>query len=225
MGKSQRKPKLAKIEVNGRLLNRPQVEMLRQASVAEFERRPRDARALYAELERQLGAATERDWLKAAAAEIVALEAMRGGMAEVSDRPEHKGRVRILSRDGLERLRDADSITANEYAAGIRYRDRFEMAQASLRSCMGGGVGGQPKSAGGIDKRADAIDQLRKWDEAIFASFSVARHGHDALYAVREVAGAGRSIRELSTSGRRRGELSARLRDALGLLGEMMSLH
>lgn len=224
MAKTKRKPRPV-VTVSGRNLTTGQVAMLKAAAEATFQGRYVTASDLYRRLEAQIEDGHEADWLRAKMAEITALASLRGEEVEVSEKREHKGRLRILSRDGLERLRDAETISQNQFAAGLRYRDQFEKVEVNLRSCMAGQVAGGGSPGGAADRAADAKRQVREWDDAVFASFPVARDGHDALLAMREIAGRGRSLRDIATSGGRRATLLARLTVALDLVADMLALH
>lgn len=225
MARAKRRRTHPVVVVNSRKLSVGQIKTLKDAAEATFQGHYATAAELYRKLDVEIAHGHEQDWLRAKLAEVVALAELRGETIEVSDKPEHKGRVRILSRDGLERLRDAETINAGQYAAGIRYRSKFEMVEVNLRSCMAGAVAGGGSPAGAADRTADAKAQVKAWEGAVFASFRVARDGHDALFALREVAGRGRSLRDLSTSGRRQGVFRDRLGRALDVLGDMLALH
>lgn len=231
MGRRKRKPKGPPVFVGGRELTGAQVRALKDAAEAVADGRYIAAGDIYRQLEAEIAEGHERDWLKRKLAEIVILAEIRGEAVEISDRAEHKGRVRILSRDGLERLRypgdpnRAPAISQGQYAAGLRYRDQFEKTEANLRSCMAGTVAGGGSPGGSADRAAQAKADVKAWDDAVFAAFPVARDGHDALLALREIAGRGKSLRDIASSGSRQGQLRQRLKTALDVVGDMLALH
>lgn len=224
MARKKRKPS-APVTVSGRNLTGLQIKLLKEAQEATFQCRYVAAADLYRRLEAQITDGHEGDWLRAKMAEVTALADLRGEAVEVSDKPEHKGRVRILSRDGLERLLDQGVIYANQHAAGLRYRDQFEKVEVNLRSCMGGQTGGGGSHGGAADRAAQAGKEVRAWDDAVFKAFPVARDGHDALLALREIAGRGRSLRDIATSGSRQGRLRERLKAALDVVADALALQ
>lgn len=118
------------VVVNGITLNAAQARRFKVAVDHEASADPvlkRAGRIALLALERELGAVAYEAHRKAAEAETVALEEARGGVVETSDRKEHAGRKRITTRDGLETLLTAGSITQLQYAAGMRYRADYEM--------------------------------------------------------------------------------------------------
>jgi hypothetical protein len=194
-----------------------QASTLRAAARAEAAGRPAQARRLRQDLEAQLEAAADAAWLDGALAETAALEQTRGGAVERSP-----GRVRISGRDGLRTLEASGALSPRQVAAGLHYRDRFEAAQSRAGSALAlrpGGGGGAADVPERIAARlAQARRDLDRMERAVVARYAAEGRpalAADALLVLREVAGLGRAVRELSTSGRRRTALTARLGEGL----------
>ena len=171
-------------------------------------------------------------------AQTVELDAAREGVA-VDDVVEVKrgSKVkRLRTRDGLVLLHErgayhprdgrgevrrdmAARIEAGRLlAAGERYRARFEVSQASMKSCldMADGVKASPTlwvQAIAAKRRAALANQVRVLDIAV-----VTQAGEEALYALRMVAGEGRTVNGITTSARRRKRLTDALVAALGIV-------
>ncbi len=211
----------APLRVNGRTLTAAQATALRAAARAEAAGRSAQARQMRLRLEAQMGAAADAEWLAGALAETAALEQARGAVVERSP-----GRVRISGRDGLHTLQATGALDPSQVAAGLRYRERFEAAHPRLASALAirAGGSGAPQFVERIAARqAQARRDLDCMEHAVAARY--AREGRpalaaDALLVLREVAGLGRAVRELSGSGRRRTALTARLAETLTELTE-----
>ncbi len=211
----------APVRVNGRALTGAQAAALRAASRADAAGRPAQARQLRQRLEAQLGEAADAEWLAGALAETAVLERARGTRVEHSP-----GRVRISGRDGLLTLRDSGALSARQLACGLRYRDRFEAAQPRAASALairpGGGCAPRDVPERIAVRLAQARRDLDRMERAVADHY--AREGRpalaaDALLVLREVAGLGRTLRALASSGARRAALAARLGEGLGVLG------
>lgn len=202
--------------INGVALNAAQARRFRTASEQEASADPvlmRAGRIALLALERELGTAAFEAHRKAAEAETVALEEGRGGVVEVSDRKEHAGRKRIASRDGLETLLTAGSITPIQYAAGMRYRADYELLDPEkgltppsldrTASPIHGGEGWAKKRA----ERERFVHDLERAIQAQDRTFrgalgrsEVERIGR-AVWALREIAGKAVNLRTQSSSG------------------------
>ena len=218
MSRARKSQALAR--VNGRTLSAAQDSTLRAAARAEAAGRPAQALRLRQRLEAQLDAAADADWLDGALAETAALELARGAAVERSP-----GRVRISGRDGLRTLEASGALSRRQLSAGLRYRDRFEAAQSRAGSALAlrpGGRGGPADVPQGIAARlAQARRDLDRMERAVAARYAAEGRpalAADAVLMLREVAGLGRAVRELTTSGRRRTALTARLGEALEVL-------
>lgn len=203
--------------VNGRRLTGPQAAALKEADRAERDGDAARARRLRLAVEQGLAAAARADWAGAALAETARLEAGRGGEVEISP-----GRVRVSGRDGLATLRSAGRLDSRQAGAGLRYRERLEAsrpAQGTAAALGTGGGRGRVNAAEGLAARiAQANRDLDRLEAAVAGFYrELGRPGlaADALMALREVAGLGRSIREIAGSGGRRAALTARLGEAL----------
>lgn len=158
------------------------------------------------------------------------LEAKRGG-----------GNKRLRTRDGLKLLHERGAFTPRGedgqarrdmaarieadrlLAVGLRYRDRYEIAAASLKSCLD--TDQQPKrtvtlwtQAIAAQRRAALANQVRVLDIAV-----VTRLGEDALLALRMVAGEARTVTSITTSRRRAIRLTEGLRAALAVVGDALA--
>lgn len=200
------------------------------------------ARALRKPIESELAqTATVREDHKRLA-ETVTLDGDREAVeaGRVIDRA--RGQVRIRTRDGLKLMHERGGFTPRDEAGevrddqaarieadrllaiGLRYRDRYEMAQASMRSCldMSGTSKGAPTlwvQVSAAHRRAALANQVRFFEMAVSA-----RLGPDALEALRMVAGEGRTLRSITTSAWRREQLAAGLTAALRLIGSMQEI-
>jgi len=206
--------------VNGRLLNAPQAAALKAAARAEAAGQPARARQLRARIEADLAGADHTDWLRRTLEESAVLEQARGGGVERSGRP-----ARVLGRDGLEALRAAGALSRAQVVAGLRYRACFEQAQPRQISTLAMRQGA-PSGADNIPeaialRMAQARRGVDRFEAALAAHYAArGRPGmaSEALMALREVAGLGRSLRSLSTSGTRRARLKVLLVEALEAL-------
>lgn len=176
-------------------------------------------------------------------AQTVELDAAREGEPadQVLEAKRGQGLKRLRTRDGLKLLhergafapKDAEGKARRDMAArieadrllnvGLRYRDRFELAQSSLKSCLD--MSEAPRrsvtlwtQATAARRRAALANQVRVLDIAV-----VTRLGPEALEVLRMVAGEARTIRSLSASSRQREALGALLPKALGIVGDILS--
>lgn len=99
-----------------------------------------DAKIAYlASIENEPAAAKERAWLEATRDETAELERLRGGSVTVAP----SGQMRANDRDGLfALLRIANPITAQQWDAGMKYREGYELREEDMRSGLGGDGGG-----------------------------------------------------------------------------------
>lgn len=210
----------ARPTINGRRLTAPQTAALRVAERAERAGDAAQARRLRLAVEHALAASEESAWLSRALAETVELERGRGGTVDLAP-----GRIRIGGRDGLESLRASGALSPVLMIAGLRYRDRFEAAQNRCSSALAirpGGGRGRPDAPEGVALRiAQANRDLDRLERAVTERYAAEGRpalAAEAVLALREVAGLGRSIRDLSGSGHRRASLKARLVEALDVV-------
>lgn len=216
--------------VNGVVLNAAQARRFKVATDQQASADPgliRAGRIALLALERELGAVAIEAHRKAAEAETVALEEARGGVVEASDRKEHVGRKRIASRDGLETLLTAGSITAIQHAAGMRYRADYELLDPEkglTPPALDRATRPMPGGDGWAKRRAEREAFVRDLERTIQAQdrtfrgalgrSDVERIGR-AVWAIREVAGKGANLRSLTNSGTVISTTSESLRVAL----------
>ena len=154
------------------------------------------------------------------------LEAGREGVAEVVEKRRGQAAVRLRTRDGLKLAHERgafgkDPVEAGRLlAVGLRYRDRHEAAQASLKSCLDVSDGVKVQrtiwmEAGAAHRRAARANLVRRLDIAV-----VTRLGPDALKALRAVAGEASTVRSLATGARRREAMGRALVAALKVVAE-----
>ncbi len=211
--------------VNGRRLTPGQEATLRAASqdaaasaVALRARAAARLRALEDQLARDLAEAEVRDGLT----DSLGLARARGEAVE-----QGRQRIRIVSRDGLETLARSGALTANQFKAGMLYRDLYESAdpERDLRSQMssaafvGGGVSTGPSVA--AETRAERRLRLAGALSAIEAKVRVADRNHRAVRALREVAGHARCLSHFVKGGGGQ----AAYREALVLALEVVAGH
>lgn len=145
--------------------------------------------------------------LKAARAEIEALEALRDPDVQIteSERLEHKGRVHLSNRDGLEALWIEGKLDDKQRAAGRKYRSVFEQAERSLQSnaqaILRRMMSGCASSTGDNDNDS-AFDALREIEDLVNRSTDKAFERGRRLLCLREVAGKGHTIRAVCGSGK-----------------------
>lgn len=126
--------------------------------------------------------------------ETARLERARGGEVERAD-----GRLRIVSRDGLQTLHERGGLEPPEYEAGLMYRRCFESLAAGPRSNLNrdfmSGVRGFSEGAadGFAELKALRAEQLARWE-------GLAGTGRQ-LWVLRLVAGQGRTINSLAAGG------------------------
>lgn len=154
-------------------------------------------------------------------------------------------RIRNVTRDGLaslrqERIRQEEAqsrtgkqakggLTLRQYQFGLRYRDMFEAHDGGLGSqfraiLSGGGSGRQPEVP--IEMLAVPRQLARQVDgsralEALEAAVATTDRTGRRLHLLREVAGRGRNVREMASSG----SLREAYRDALAAALDVVVEH
>lgn len=206
----------AGIEIRGVVLNSEQARRFRAAAELQesSDRMHQGAgRNAMAALEAEIDAVITGRKVKADIAETVALEQLRGAEFETSTKQESEGRKRNLSRDGLETLLTAKSITHVQHAAGLRYRADYEMldpekgltppAIDQSRNITRGGEGWAQKKLERELFVRDLEAMIQEEDPSFRGALGrsdVERVGR-AVWALREIAGKGSNLRNLSNSG------------------------
>lgn len=166
-------------------------------------------------------------------AETAALEAGREGEAEVVEKRRGQTQVRLRTRDGLKLLHERGGLTPKDgkggrweadrlLSVGLRYRDRYERAQSSLKSCLNVSDGARVQltlweTARLSQRRAALANQVRELDIAVGVKL-----GGDAVQVLRAVAGEARTIRSLASGGKRRDRLAGLLTAALGIVADQI---
>lgn len=172
-------------------------------------------------------------------AQTVALDAAREGVepAQVLEAKRGQTGKRLRTRDGLKMLHESGALTPKDgrspmaarieadrlLAVGLRYRDRYEIAQASLKSCLAtsDGVRVTPtlwSQCRAAQRRAALANQVRVLDVAV-----ATRLHPDALVALRMIAGEARTLRSITTARRRQIRLGEGLAHALVIIGDILS--
>ncbi len=190
------------------------------------------------ERDRQDALATRQDDLRLA--EAAALDALREDDEPGSQIERRRGQtqVRMRSRDGLKLLHESGALTPRDddgavrrdqsaraeadrlLSIGLRYRDRYEMAAASLKSCLGSSDRVAVKrdtyaEARAAQRRAALNGKVREWDILVSV-----QGGPDALLALRMIAGEARTVNSITTAARRRDRLKCALATALGIIAD-----
>lgn len=153
--------------------------------------------------------------------EILDLAIGRGDDVEIeaSNARGHKGRIRIRSRDGLESLFVAGSLTPIQYAAGMRYRDLYEridperglkpMDYEGVFTPSHGGEGFAVKRSGWMRQVLSLEATIRTKDK-----------NRVAVRALQEVAGLRRTIASFADGGQARARHTEGLKLALDVCAE-----
>lgn len=161
---------------------------------------------------------------------LVELEAAREGEGEAEVIEKRRGQkgVRIRTRDGLKLAHERGAFGKRGWeadrllAVGLRYRDRYEAAQASVKSCLDVADGVRVQrtiwmEAVAAQRRAARANLVRRLDVAVVTSL-----GPEALDVLRKVAGEARTVRSLSSSGWQREVMARLLVSALKVAGEVL---
>nr|WP_314437593.1 hypothetical protein [uncultured Brevundimonas sp.] len=166
-------------------------------------------------------------------AETVALEAVREGELEVVEKRRGQTQVRLRTRDGLKLLHERGGLKTADggrweadrlLSVGLRYRDRYERAQSSLKSCLNVSDGARVQltlweTARLSQRRAVLANQVRELDIAVGVKL-----GAEAVQVLRAVAGEARTIRSLASGGKRRDRLAGLLKAALGIVAGQIEM-
>lgn len=177
-------------------------------------------------LDREIDARLEGQAAARDLEELRGLEALRGLTIGTSKHEASKGAPRA-SRDGLETLLTAGSITRTQHAAGLRYRDDYELLDPEkgltppsidqARKITRGGDGFAQKRREREEFVRDLEAMIQEEDRTFRGALGrsdVERIGR-AVWALREVAGKGANLVNLSSSGSVQVRTSEALRDAL----------
>jgi len=173
----------------------------------------REGQEMMRVLEKQLETLKTEASVKAGLTELKDLEALRGLAIGASTHEKAKGAPRA-SRDGLETLLTAGSIDRTQHAAGLRYRADYELLDPekgltpptldpAQRTITRGGEGFALKRRQREEFVRDLEAMIQEEDRTFRGSLGrtdVERLGR-AVWALREVAGKGNSLRSLSRSG------------------------
>lgn len=160
--------------------------------------------------------------------EVRELEALRGSVIVEAGRNEPQGRLRIASRDGLETLMTAKALTRCQYAAGVKFRADYEridperglapliLDPAKVRIAHGGEHWDQKRReienrVFGIYVRICGSDAVSEEGRGVLPRLPKGHPHMRAIFALVEIAGNGRNLSELSSSG----SVRSRLREDL----------
>lgn len=160
--------------------------------------------------------------------EVRELEALRGSVIIEAGRNEPHGRLRIASRDGLETLMTAKALTRCQYAAGVKFRADYEridperglapliLDPAKVRIAHGGEHWDQKRReienrVFGIYVRICGSDAVSEEGRGVLPRLPKGHPHMRAIFALVEIAGKGRNLSELSSSG----SVRSRLREDL----------
>lgn len=109
------------------------------------------------------------------------------------------GRVRILSRDGLECLLIVEKVTPLQFAAGMRYRDLYEATERKIRSNLNREIPNSDDKRRLEDVGQNLMARNRLEAKVIDASRDrLGRVNGRALTTLRLVAGQGRTVGSLA---------------------------
>ena len=176
----------------------------------------RDGERMMRALEQELETRQAEKSVKDGLSELRGLEALRGLDICTSTHEKAKGAPRA-SRDGLETLLTAGSIDRAQHAAGLRYRADYELLDPergltppdlnphNRGKVVRGGEGFADKRRQREEFVRDLEAMIQEEDRTFRGSLGrtdVERLGR-AVWALREVAGKGNSLRSLTSSGSR----------------------
>lgn len=172
----------------------------------------RDGHRMMDVLDRELDQVIEAKAASSDLEELRGLEALRGLKIGVSTQSGSAGAPRA-SRDGLETLRTAGSITAIQLAAGMLFRTDYELLDPEKgltppsidqsRNIVRGGEGFAAKRREREEFVRDLEAMIQEEDRSFRGSLGrseVERVGR-AVWALREIAGKGANLASISTSG------------------------
>lgn len=173
-------------------------------------------------LDREIDARISERAAAADLEELRGLEALRGLTIGTSKHEASKGAPRA-SRDGLETLLTAGSITRTQHAAGLRYRDDYELLDPEkgltppsidqTRNITRGGDGFAVKRREREEFVRDLEAMIQEEDRTFRGALGrsdVERVGR-AVWALREIAGKGANIQSLCGGGSARTRTQAAL--------------
>lgn len=184
----------------------------------------RDGERMMRALEQELETRQTEKSVKEGLHELKGLEALRGLDMGVSTHERAKGAPRA-SRDGLETLLTAGSIDRTQHAAGLRYRADYELLDPergltppdlnphNRGKVVRGGEGFADKRRQREEFVRDLEAMIQEEDRTFRGSLGrtdVERLGC-SVWALREVAGKGSSLRSLTNSGSMISKLSESL--------------
>ncbi len=154
--------------------------------------------------------------------QTIALDAVREGVAADQVLDIRRGQVtrRLKTRDGLVMLHESGALTTHQLAVGLRYRAWYELAQASLKSCLEVSDREHRQSTlwtqyRAASRRAAVANRVRAMEAAVST-----RLHPDALLALRLIAGEARTVNSISTAARRRVRLAEGLALALTVVSD-----
>lgn len=163
-------------------------------------------------------------WSAQALAETRLLARSRGEDVELV---EEKGevRTRIKSRDGLRSLHGAGSLTDQQLAKGLTFRERFEAAHASkvaggLAMLGGGRAASSDPAIAAAARNARLMMELAGIEKVV----ALGKRGPFRLKVLRDIAGQGRCVHEFATGGDAKRRLKTLLVEALELVDEGIAL-
>ncbi len=140
---------------------------------------------------RQICADIEAE-LQGGIAESIALEQARGGRVEAGSGP-----VRMVDHDGLRSLLSVkDGLTAEQYDAGMAFREAWEARSGDLGSQLGGegGAGGVHVNDRYVKARLARAKKLQRLGAIIRAVAVECAAEPAALQMLQEVAGEGKAL-------------------------------
>lgn len=219
------------VVVRGVTLNKRQAREIDEAEAklasADMDTR-RSGRDLMAKVEGEIDAELAKHRREASEAETIASAQAKGASVRVS---KDSGIVTV-TRDGIETLRSAHSLDSNLYAAAMKYRADYERLDPEMGLTPPSPDQSRSVSHGGdgwAKKRKEIADRIRSVHLMIAgidrspeqtAAMPTLPAGHpvmQAIYALEQVAGKGRNLRDLSASGSVQRRLSKALILALGV--------
>jgi hypothetical protein len=179
------------------------------------------AKETYEALAQETAAANDRAEVSRGRVETLALEHLRGARVDIH------ADGHLTRRNGLDTLLMSGALTHSEHVAGEKYAEIFNEAKTGeIKIANWGGAGGGSAPDPEMERERRLKQLKAKKALTDIEAFVQATVSHKrAVWALRLVAGEGRLIAHISTSGGNRATNTTALRMALGALADKWGLQ